>query len=526
MNPRLMRVAIAMAAGWIAMFAVVGALRPLMPVDETRYMSVAWEMLVQHNWFLPTLNFEPYSHKPPLLFWLINIAWAIGGVHVWPARVVTFLITATFVWFSGKLARRVFPRDQNADIYAMLAIGAMPAFLVYGSVIMFDTLMGVCVLAAVMMIWQQGLSDERPMKGWIWLGLAIGIGVLAKGPVALAYILPPALLAPVWAGGITRRWYAGLGVAVAVGAAIALAWAIPAVLRGGAEYADKIFITQSAGRMINANDHARPVWFYIGVLAAYLAPFILWPSLWRGFRHIRPVFKADAGVRFIACWVLPVVVFFSLISSKQFHYMTPVIPGFAVLIGVMIARAGIIRVNSLVLPMLAMLAPSIAIIAFEILNRPFPRIPLGDLSGHFAYLHILIAGVIAWWSLRKPERALAGLSMAALLLAVMMHVQLGQRFLPRYDFMAIRDAIAPYRDRPMAVAPKYDGEYGYALRLTHKVDVIDRNQMEDWFVKNPDGVIVVRWKVIPKHFDVLHQQPFRADENLLILQRLTLIGMK
>jgi hypothetical protein len=50
-------------------------LRPLWPVDETRYASVAWEMWLRGDFLVPYINGEPYSHKPPLLFWLIHAGW-------------------------------------------------------------------------------------------------------------------------------------------------------------------------------------------------------------------------------------------------------------------------------------------------------------------------------------------------------------------------------------------------------------------------------------------------------------------
>ena len=63
-----------------AFFAVSIAVRPLLPVDETRYLSVSWEMFLRQNFLVPTLNFEPYFQKPPLLFWLIDLAWSVFGV--------------------------------------------------------------------------------------------------------------------------------------------------------------------------------------------------------------------------------------------------------------------------------------------------------------------------------------------------------------------------------------------------------------------------------------------------------------
>jgi len=36
------------------------------------------------------------------------------------------------------------------------------------------------------------------MRGWLLLGIGIGLGVLSKGPVILLHTLPVALLAPLW----------------------------------------------------------------------------------------------------------------------------------------------------------------------------------------------------------------------------------------------------------------------------------------------------------------------------------------
>ena len=65
-------------------------LRPLLPVDETRYLAVAWEMWWRGDFLLPWLNGEPYSHKPPLLFWLIHALWALFGVSELAARFPAF----------------------------------------------------------------------------------------------------------------------------------------------------------------------------------------------------------------------------------------------------------------------------------------------------------------------------------------------------------------------------------------------------------------------------------------------------
>ncbi len=79
---------LAICAAFIAIVLVLLSLRPLLPIDETRYLSVAWEMWLGGSKSVPHLNGEIYTHKPPLLFWLINLVWQITGVSELAARLV------------------------------------------------------------------------------------------------------------------------------------------------------------------------------------------------------------------------------------------------------------------------------------------------------------------------------------------------------------------------------------------------------------------------------------------------------
>ena len=71
----------------VVMAALV-AMRPLLPIDETRYLSVAWEMWLSGDPVHLTKNGQMYTHKTPLLFVLINLVWLITGVSEFAARMV------------------------------------------------------------------------------------------------------------------------------------------------------------------------------------------------------------------------------------------------------------------------------------------------------------------------------------------------------------------------------------------------------------------------------------------------------
>ena len=56
------------------------------------------------------------------------------------------------------------------------------------------------------------------IKGLLLLGLALGLGVLAKGPVIWLHVLPAALLAPWWNPELLRAgWYGRLFAAFLIG---------------------------------------------------------------------------------------------------------------------------------------------------------------------------------------------------------------------------------------------------------------------------------------------------------------------
>ncbi|WP_417361704.1 ArnT family glycosyltransferase [Gallaecimonas pentaromativorans] len=101
---------------WLMGLAVVCARLlafPLLPVDETRYLSVAWEMHQSSNWLVPHINGEPYPQKPPLMFWLLNIGWLLGIGSDFLSRLVVPMAGLMNVLALRALIVSVAPRQQQ-----------------------------------------------------------------------------------------------------------------------------------------------------------------------------------------------------------------------------------------------------------------------------------------------------------------------------------------------------------------------------------------------------------------------------
>ena len=160
----------------------------------------------------------------------------------------------------------------------------------------------------------------------------MGLGLLTKGPVMLLHVVFPWLLGPLWSDWADQhraRWYGRGALSLLGGFAMLLAWALPAGWSGGEAYRQRLFFTQTAGRVVKAFDHAEPWYWYVPMLPVLLFPFSGWPRVWVALAALRR--PLEPGVRFALCWLLPVFVAFSLISGKQLYYPLPEFGGMALL---------------------------------------------------------------------------------------------------------------------------------------------------------------------------------------------------
>ncbi len=246
-----------------------------MPLYSTRTLAVAWEMWSQGHLLVPHINGLPYSEKAPLLFWLIQAGWFVFGVSdIWP-RVLEVLIGGTQLVLVSLLARRLFPNRPwmaKAAPWMLLAFGY--AFL-FGLQIMYDVLLATWTLAALLCLTPKA---RRAEPRWLLFGLCIGLGLLTKGPVMLLHVIFPWLLGPLWndwAGQHRARWYGRGVLALLLGGAMLLAWALPAGFSGGEAYRQRLFFTQTAGRVVDKLAEGRD-------LQNHAEPYLVLPAVAAG----------------------------------------------------------------------------------------------------------------------------------------------------------------------------------------------------------------------------------------------------
>lgn len=474
--------------------------RPLIPVDETRYVAVAWEMWQRGDFLVPYLNGEPYSHKPPLLFWLIQCGWYLFGVNDWTPRLIGPLFSVLSLLVLGRLARRLWPERPAVAQLSRFLLLSFYFWAISSTLTMFDGMLSFFVLLGVyqlVVIASAGMTVDR----FLALACAVALGILTKGPVILLHLVFIVLLAPLWSDALKaasrnyRRWYAGTLTAIFTGIALALCWVIPAAVLGGEVYRQDILWGQTSGRIVKSFAHQLPWWWYLEKLPLLLLPWILWPPVWYGIKSCRVL---DAGLKFCLYWFFPVFICFSLISGKRLHYLLPLLPALALLIARLASTAETWPITG---------RKAQRPIAGLVLLVALIGLTLQALNGHFLWwpdvrklspLWFSALGVLSMVVLIRPTGSMVQSADRLCALTLVSTLLLAGAFFQvqaeRYDVAETGQVIARLQRQGKQVfyLGKYHGEFNFAGRLAG--DIRSIYSVSQWVSDFPGTYLICRYQ--------------------------------
>lgn len=547
---------------WLALVLMGLYCRPLMPVDETRAMSVAWDMWQRGDFLVPHLNGQPYSHKPPLLQWCIHGFWLLFGVNEWSARLVAPLFALGNLVMTVSLSKRLWPDDETSPKMAPLLLLCLPVWALWNSLTLYDMVATFFTLFALHGIIRAVQGETR--LGWMMFGLAMGLGILAKGPAILIMTLPVALFAPWWikeplnklippvalqahhgrnqsftghpelVEGLYQRslinkpkttwltWYACLLGAILVAALLALAWAVPAGFSGGEDYRNQIFWYQTAGRISHSFAHQRPFWWYFAVLPVVCLPWILWVPLWHSMKGL----AFDSGLRFCAVQCLSGLALFSMASGKQVHYLMPLFPSLALMAAhaLSVANPRILRVHQ------APFGVMLVLLGFLLLYLPaFGRVlsvheaaEIGQETPISVELLVLCIGIIVLAF--RPMKPLTGMrimtwAMLGLMLSVhLIFYQVGWQY---YSMNTLAGKLADLEKQGVGIAywNKYNGDFNFLGRLHEPlIEIGDKQKLLTWLNTHSQAYVVLvhRPDALVSEDGVAFAQFYRGSRRIML----------
>lgn len=342
-------------------------------VDETEplFAEATRQMVETGDWITPYFNEKPRFDKPPLIYWLMAIAYQTMGVNEWAVRLPSALSASALVVFGFfTLLRFGYSRPGSAAETAQNGEAAiapsrpsprvhwLPAFL--GSALLAlnlqtiawartgvsDMLLSACVGGALLaFFWGYASPEDAPShrvreRWYLAFFVLCGLGVLTKGPVGV--VLPVAVVAAflLYVGNgqtVLREMRVVRGGLVFL--AIAVPWYILVTAANGEKFINSFFGYHNVERFTRVvNQHRAPWYFYIVVLLVGFAPYsahlpvaIARLRFWRRGRWQAEDRRTQLGL-FALIWAAVIFGFFTIAVTKLPSYVLPLYPAIAILV--------------------------------------------------------------------------------------------------------------------------------------------------------------------------------------------------
>lgn len=317
--------------------------------NEAFYVETPREMLEANDFLNPTFNYLPRFNKPVLSYWIVAVFYKVAGVSVTTQRFAIALGALVIIACAFVLARLTMRdsgsgiqdqglgiRDSSAGLWAAAGLAAAPRLVMFARRIFIDIWITAFMSLTLVFF---ALSERYPERRRLFLVLmyvAIALGVLTKGPVAIA--LPALSFALYLAvrGELRRVTEMMIPLGVLIIAAIVIPWYAALYREHGWTHIVSFLVGENLERFtsgVGVGQH-RPPWFYLPIVLSDSFPWsVMLPcaavAAWKTRTRIENL---------LWCWIAAIVGFFSLSAGKQDLYIFPIVSAVAALGGVTIAR--------------------------------------------------------------------------------------------------------------------------------------------------------------------------------------------
>lgn len=302
---------------------------PLTDVDEGAFSEATREMMARGNLISPTLNDAPRHDKPILIYWAQAASVSVLGVSEIGFRLPSIIFSV--LWM---LALYRFCRRHGNQMTAQVAALVMALTLVVGIVAkaaIADALLNLLIALAMFGIYdffcacREGKGPAETRRLLFGIYAALGLGFLAKGPVAVFF---PLVISAVFfvSAGAWRHWLRAIffwpGWLLFL--AIVVPWHVLVYLDQGDAFFRGFYLKHNINRYADTFEgHGGRWWYYFAVLPLILLPFTGWLFAIVGklASALRQGDNEALFERFLVIWFVVVFAFFSTSGTQLPHYL-------------------------------------------------------------------------------------------------------------------------------------------------------------------------------------------------------------
>jgi 4-amino-4-deoxy-L-arabinose transferase-like glycosyltransferase len=301
------------------------------------FVSVtAREMLESGNWVLPTCNGENRLQKTPLSYWLVaGLAKITGRVDEFTARLPSVIFGVLSVaailyfvnqWLSFRISVISGCIWATSAGFVIYAHNARPEMILTFLILL-------CFLSFYSAINKPNKRKQVIYTLVFWTSFALGN--LAKGPAPLPLVLIPLFFYV----SIFRRWKSLLNWASVAGLIIFLVIVLPWPLAIAhklnwdltlwkKEFVDRFFGDYSPGN--------KPIYYYLLNMFLLILPWSAFLPMALAAPFFKVWNKKRPAMQFLWLCFVADLVFITISAGKRQHYILPIMPAVAILIGILI----------------------------------------------------------------------------------------------------------------------------------------------------------------------------------------------
>jgi len=321
---------------------------PVLDRDEARYVQSSKQMVESNNYLSIKFQEDYRSKKPIGIYWLqaitinlladvkqvTNLKYEVLNDNVWKYRIVSALAVLFSVLLLYLLGKKII--TSKASFYSSLILSASLLVIAEAHIAKTDSIL--LFLSTIIFItlfkYYKQIGDKNIMNFMI-LWVSMGLSVLIKGPVLIVLFSSSIMLISLLGKNI--RWIKNtkpfLGIILVI--LISVPWFFFMPSEEQRNFLQESFFHDFLGkvRSVQESHGGFPGYYLIGLLFFFF-PFSIFfiPLI-----HFLKISIRDKNIVFLLCWILPTLIIMELIPTKLPHYILPIYPAIAVLMGLLLA---------------------------------------------------------------------------------------------------------------------------------------------------------------------------------------------
>jgi 4-amino-4-deoxy-L-arabinose transferase-like glycosyltransferase len=275
-------------------------------------------------------NFVSRAFYPPLLDIFTFVSFKVFGISLFAARLFPVFFSGLSLWAVFELANRMY--GGKAGLLSAVILGIMPGFFWLSGYAMLETALIFFITATLLCFYHWLTSRQDRML--VLSGLALGLGFLAKYQIIIACAImilsliflvrkqlkvafKKFLIVIVTAGLVVTPW---LIIAYEVYKDIILSKWVYALQVGNPE------------RSVYSTRFPEPIFYFIEMVWPYsnIHPASIFLYILGLAGLVFMVWRHRQEDKFILIWFATIFAFFTLVSNREWRYVTPLFPALAI----------------------------------------------------------------------------------------------------------------------------------------------------------------------------------------------------